>query len=439
MDKEVRRFIENLDFENLKNDERQQLEEYLLNDEEAFDLYMELIRVDSLLGWLHHNTEKVKTKRAKKKRAKKTRSIRPFLILSALAAAAAFSFFIFTGRGQFATVSSNSPSLPESFNFGDTLTLQKGEMASLSIKDGSRMDFFGPGRLSVKDSKSGPIFRLKGGTFSGSVVRQKAQKKWLIETGYSQVKVIGTSLRIIDEDKQTKIQLAEGKLQITESGNGKETLLNEGTEMLINENGSMTKKYREAPWVLWDFENIKDGKVLDVQGNINAEIVGKLERSKGPWGFYGDFNAKDTILNINKKDMKSPWSVSFYVKNKSYGSSAFLFDSELYSLKLEEWKGIKSIGITNRIKGRDKIENFGLNAVTELDKWMHVAVTCDGKQTEVWMNGVLADSKSKIIPLPLTNFNDKRYPIKALIDEVKIWDRAIHVDEINKIYRKLGK
>ena len=64
-------------------------------------------------------------------------------------------------------------------------------------------------------------------------------------------------------------------------------------------------------------------------------------------------------------------------------------------------------------------------------------VTSNGKETAIWMNGALLDSIPKAIPLPLETFNSKEYPIKALIDEVMIWDRVIHVDEVDRIYRRL--
>lgn len=76
-----------------------------------------------------------------------------------------------------------------------------------------------------------------------------------------------------------------------------------------------------------------------------------------------------------------------------------------------------------------------------LGQWVHVAGTCDGAVVRVYMDGVLAGSlertgaiKTNSYPLMLGSYEENHAAhFKGLLDEVRLYKRALNADEISRL------
>ena len=82
-----------------------------------------------------------------------------------------------------------------------------------------------------------------------------------------------------------------------------------------------------------------------------------------------------------------------------------------------------------------------------LGKWVHVAGTCDGSVVRVYMDGVLVGTlertggiKTNNYPLMLGSYEENHAAhFKGLLDEVRLYKRALNAAEISILATKFKK
>lgn len=126
------------------------------------------------------------------------------------------------------------------------------------------------------------------------------------------------------------------------------------------------------------------------------------------------------------------WTVELWVKRTATSNFSTLIDGETSKLTLETWRSGNDwkyrVGFSKKGSG-DKEFNY----VAPLNQWVHLAFVADGTGVSLYVNGETKGKINTAIDLPLKGFgllgNPNESP-KALIDEVRMWNRALSISEI---------
>ena len=98
--------------------------------------------------------------------------------------------------------------------------------------------------------------------------------------------------------------------------------------------------------------------------------------------------------------------------------------------------------------GTGNLQNLSFNVGISANQWYHLVYTYDGTTAKAYVNGIYKNSLSvsgftqKNIPLGIGSFSGGGWYFNGLIDEVRIYNRALSADEIQAHYKagldKLG-
>jgi len=188
-----------------------------------------------------------------------------------------------------------------------------------------------------------------------------------------------------------------------------------------------------------------DGNANDLSGNYNGTWSGTEQYDKGKWGqgalFDGNSWIKATITGLQSSDK----TISIFADkaiNKPGGLVSF-GDSD---------DDFQNIGIYYKTNGdiqfitRDNDNNFiscythnGNNGIAHivlsLTKDSHIDCFVNGKKVYTW-NGVTGDSSDTFIIGTMEKDDDGNpdYTHDNIIDQVRIFNRALTADEVRKLY-----
>jgi len=197
----------------------------------------------------------------------------------------------------------------------------------------------------------------------------------------------------------------------------------------------------------WSFDEGKGETVIDYSGNKNGGVIeGEVKWVKGVKGTALEFNGKAAYVNCGD--------------NASLASESITMEAWVKTNNLSRWAGIVSnkidvnhginiqIGTANNIAAL--VSDGGSSAylstswVPSTNTWYHVAVTHNGSdnKTVLYVNG----NTEAVLTFPLKYFTptDKTtigvfytslyHFFDGVIDEVKIYNRALNSDEIKASY-----
>jgi len=200
----------------------------------------------------------------------------------------------------------------------------------------------------------------------------------------------------------------------------------------------------------WKMDNIKDGKVIDSSGKGNdGEIFGICEPAEG---FVGNGALKITGGGVTIPDSvslrPSMLTVCGWIKidNKQVRSARFLEkghdNNETYNIQGSE----NGYGFS-MLTADDNTHGLSVNG-TPFGQWYHFACTYDGSDIAIYVNGKVSDKKTvgKITPCdstgePLVLGNrppGMERPLNALIDDFRVYERALTADEVWELYAWKG-
>jgi hypothetical protein len=103
-------------------------------------------------------------------------------------------------------------------------------------------------------------------------------------------------------------------------------------------------------------------------------------------------------------------------------SSATLLGDANTALKLEQFNSARQVGFT-----QFGVQDYTFNYSAPAGTWVHLAFVCD-TTTRLYVNGVLQDTSSATISLPLgrIGYDTSGHPdyLKGTLDEVRVWNVA---------------
>jgi len=206
----------------------------------------------------------------------------------------------------------------------------------------------------------------------------------------------------------------------------------------------------------YTFEEGPGGAVKDASGNANdGRIVGDvtyLELADGT-GYAMRFNAGNSYVDCGNKpslDLKEAITIELWYRpegSPATGNDAGLVGKGLDSYVLTYvpgacWWYVGGVG-----KEGDRLD-VGGGAVAANSTWRHLAVTFDGKESRIYVDGELtgsraSDSKGRIntggpfyLRYPLIYGNDKELPFVCMMDDVRVYNRALSAAELLEHYKK---
>ena len=188
-------------------------------------------------------------------------------------------------------------------------------------------------------------------------------------------------------------------------------------------------RFRLAPEGLlahWPMDEGGGGIAIDAGGLHDALLVGDIGWVPGRSGTGLRFYGNEELAVSSLQDFEPPWTVALWVKRKpSPSSSAALMRSSEGALKLDQWPGTKKVGLT--LWG---VVDATFDVETPLQTWMHLAFVGTASGVDLYADGSYADSVPYVMRAPTGPMGGLGDPLNAVLDEVRVYDRALTASEI---------
>ena len=193
----------------------------------------------------------------------------------------------------------------------------------------------------------------------------------------------------------------------------------------------------------WNFDEGKGEIAKDKSGNnLDGEIIG-AEWVKGKKGYALEFNGENAYVEIESPHIAENISVMAWVKSSDYSRL-----QHIVSTRDKKLGYILQTTLNNIAYGYVSIDGnlIPVEGKTKLinNEWVHLAITYDGKLVKLYVNGKL-DKESKEVSGEITLGNSSlhigaqgtplSYYFLGIIDEVKIYNRALTLEEIMGEYQ----
>ncbi len=207
--------------------------------------------------------------------------------------------------------------------------------------------------------------------------------------------------------------------------------------------GTNTSLPTMGPVARWTFDEGSGNTVADSSGNNNnGTWQGTLgsQWTPGKVGVYaGNFNGTDNYVDTGYKVQAGARSVFFWIKyNTTSSPSGYMLTGT------QEVGAYSYLGITNTGQGYSYVANGSgggvYNYFFSAGQWYFIGFTADGiNNIRLYVNGTQIDTKSYTGDnSAVTNFLIGRltagYYLNGLIDDVRIYNRALSAAEVSAIY-----
>lgn len=192
-----------------------------------------------------------------------------------------------------------------------------------------------------------------------------------------------------------------------------------------------------------------DGHPFDLLGQFNGTMTNGATYAPGKVGRAFSFDGVNDYVEINDgigELGNSPFTIDFWMYSRNDGNSAYLlgkshpdggvgWDIRLHNQKI-------------RLEGTDGWNpsyNWESNTTVTPNAWHHIAVSSTTDSISVYIDGVLDGTTTRstistsLNPLRIgftTNYGGT--PFNGLLDEVKLFNRALTAEEIMAIYNAGG-
>ena len=191
----------------------------------------------------------------------------------------------------------------------------------------------------------------------------------------------------------------------------------------------------------WNFDNMTDGKIPDLSnsGNLGRDYgATQVKRGNGYALRFDGINDYVDCGNGPSLNLKEAATVSVWVfpevRPLNEPGLVMKQDVEVYGLTMYKdgrcWLYISGGG--NNVK-----------SVLGTGAWRHVVGTYDGKEMKLYVNGKMHDSRKLSVPMKqggnLVIGRRGTYFFKGMIDEVKVYNRALSADKVLAQYNAVAK
>ncbi|MEM7248332.1 MAG: LamG-like jellyroll fold domain-containing protein [Acidobacteriota bacterium] len=197
------------------------------------------------------------------------------------------------------------------------------------------------------------------------------------------------------------------------------------------------------PGVVWDFRVLPeletdlvaywpfDDTVLDHAGQgRSGGLRGDASFEPGPVGAALELSGPDQSVRLFGADVAPPWTWSGWVRRSlSPEAAAPLMISGRSSLRLEQWPGTGQVGVTEY-----GVADWVFDYAAPVDEWVHLMFVATETETALWVDGALTDTIPNATVLPLGRIGATGGDLRAGLDEVAAWSRALNESEIQDVH-----
>ena len=192
--------------------------------------------------------------------------------------------------------------------------------------------------------------------------------------------------------------------------------------------------------------NNNNGTASNANGTGMAWVPGKV--GLGAVSFDG-VDDRVLVSDANSLDAGGAFTVSVWVKWNSFDSSRMIIEKGdgsgnpqpcNYGLWGQNTRFEGYIG-KNGVDYNEIDSPSYVSMGMQTGQWYHIAFTADGSNLKLYMNGSLVKSASETFapvgntyPLRIAEGSYSNYPFNGLIDDVRIYNRALSATEIQAIY-----
>ncbi|MHC4644454.1 MAG: InlB B-repeat-containing protein [Planctomycetota bacterium] len=183
----------------------------------------------------------------------------------------------------------------------------------------------------------------------------------------------------------------------------------------------------------WKFDEATGSTAFDSSGSgHDGTLVNGPTWTTGRLGGALRFDGTNPYVDTGAQDVAPPWSASLWVKREdSLNSNTALLDSSNYSLKLEQYPNLNKVGFTAY-----GVADYAFDYEAPEGTWVHLVFAGTSTETKLYVNGALTDAIAVSISCPMSQISSTSKAVKGTLDEVRIYGRALGIDEITELYNQ---
>ena len=195
----------------------------------------------------------------------------------------------------------------------------------------------------------------------------------------------------------------------------------------------------------WLFNEGAGGKAFDIAKNNHGTLVNTPTKVAGKFGQALSFNGTSQYIDLGAPTLSATMTVSAWIRPSSFTTPGSIV-TKGYDGTNTQWSldTVASSGLIAFCTFSVYVSHGATSAVAvPLNKWSFVVGTYDGVTWKVYVNGLLSGSSVDIAPVVTTNkleigaVDSFGTPIQFFsggIDDVRIYNRALSVGEIQTLY-----
>jgi len=252
-------------------------------------------------------------------------------------------------------------------------------------------------------------------------------------SNYSISPDINISSATLQEDLKTVILITSEhseNLEYTLTVNGVKDLV--GNPMI---DVTYTYQYNTGLVGHWKFDDGSGSSAADSSGNNNTgTLINGPTWTAGKIDGALSFDGVDDYVQVGAQDVAAPWSASCWVKREdSSNSNSSILESSNYSLKLEQYSNTNKVGFTEY-----GVADYTFSYEAPIGSWVHLTFVATETETRLYVDGVLMDTTPDSISCPMGQISSATRPVKGIMDEVRIYNRALTADEVLALFNEAG-
>ena len=198
--------------------------------------------------------------------------------------------------------------------------------------------------------------------------------------------------------------------------------------------------------VAYSFDETEDVLVRDISGNANdGVLVGATRTSTGKHGKALSLDGADDSVDLKRLDIPDATglTLSLWLKADDFDTYDARLLSKATGYQDQDHYWMLSTFSNNSVRFRLKANGststlISSSNVLKAGRWQHVAATYDGQQMRIYVDGQQVASKPKTgiidanssVPASLANQPQGSRPFDGLIDDVRIYNRALSATDI---------
>ncbi len=187
--------------------------------------------------------------------------------------------------------------------------------------------------------------------------------------------------------------------------------------------------------------NGQDGLFSNMQPSFTCGVEGNALVFNGT-------SDQMTIFGLNNLLTTRNFTLSFYIKPEASLSSQLVLSKRLLcnnqnALGLEYFPASNSI---DYLVSENSSKTLSFREVLDNEScWYHLVLIRNGASNKLYINGELIADRNSVTPIDLSNDSELIFgggpclspsviPFKGALDEIRIYDRAIDIEELSEIY-----